>query len=823
MPLRDGPIIHIACLTCVLALVAGGCSENSDGGAAMDTQAAREVVTKSQPLSSGRSRNRVATSPAPTTFVGSKACAECHSDVYLAWQGSHHDLAMQHASKDTVLGDFDDARFTHFGVTTRFHQHDGHFLVNTEGPDGVLRDYDITFTFGVHPLQQYLVQFPHGRYQVLNIGWDTRSKEEGGQRWFHLYPDAAIRHDDDLHWTRLNQNWNFMCAECHSTNLQKNYDLESNSYATTSSEMNVACEACHGPGSDHVAWAETAAFPPPGGTSDDVDPEALAPGHLGQHVTDPVRGLTFRLKEPEAGRWLLNQHTMKYERSPPLTSDIQLDTCARCHSRRHLLHEPYVHGQRLMDTHQPAILADPLYEVDGQIHDEVYVYGSFIQSKMYHKGVRCTDCHDPHHLDLHVPDNALCTRCHVSDQFDTPRHHFHEVGSEGANCIACHMAAQHYMVIDKRHDHSFRIPRPDLSARLGTPNTCNDCHDDQDTQWAADAVVRWYGPDRPTSPHYGEILAAGRRGRPGSRASLARLARNRTVPGIVRATAISLMGSSPDAAWLEAVTTAVNDPDPLVRVHALNGMEVLHPAQRIQLAGARLSDPVRAVRIEAAHVLAGTTAQASDYLRAPLHRAVAEYFGAQLSNADRAEGRFNMGNMYRKLGEPDKAESAYQAAIRIDPTAIQALVNLADLHRELGREEACEATLRKAVEKNSNNAPVQHALGLALIRQNRLVEAIDALAEAASLAPDHPHFSFVHAVALNSADRYPEAIQILNEAIERHPYDRDILILITTMSRDRGHFDTALDHARRLVELFPQEERFRKMLETIEKQLTSKP
>ncbi len=168
---------------------------------------------------------------------------------------SQHKHAMDHATEKTVLGDFSDARFEYFGVRSRFFREHGKFFVETDGPDGKLGAFEIKYTFGLDPLQQYLVEFPDGRLQALSIAWDSRPKDQGGQRWFHLYPDEQIRHDDFLHWTKLNQNWNFMCAECHSTGVRKNYDAATDRFATSWAEISVGCEACHGRGSRHVAWA----------------------------------------------------------------------------------------------------------------------------------------------------------------------------------------------------------------------------------------------------------------------------------------------------------------------------------------------------------------------------------------------------------------------------------------------------------------------------------------------------------------------------------------------------------------------------------------
>ena len=265
-------------------------------------------------------------------YVDSQSCSLCHIEEWEAWSGSHHDLAMQIASEGTVLGDFDDAVFEHMGVTSRFFRKGGGFWVNTEGPDGELADFEIGYTFGVEPLQQYLVEFPGGRMQCLTIAWDTEAK-----RWFHLYPNERIPHDDELHWTGRYQRWNAMCAECHSTQLEKNYDAETDTYNTTWHEIDVGCQACHGPGGEHVAWAEKYAS----GKADLEDDKGLE--------------VLLRFGEPRG----------------------QLDACSPCHSRRTPIRGDYVHGESFHANYIGEHLREGLYHADGQILDEVYVWGSF--------------------------------------------------------------------------------------------------------------------------------------------------------------------------------------------------------------------------------------------------------------------------------------------------------------------------------------------------------------------------------------------------------------------------------------------------------------
>lgn len=658
---------------------------------------------------------------------------------------------MQVPDDQTVVGDFAGATLTHFGVTSTFLTRDGEFVVRTEGPDGALEDYPVAYTFGVDPLQQYLVEFPGGRLQALSVAWDSQPTDTGGQRWFHLYPDERIAADDPLHWTGPYQNWNFMCSECHSTNVTKSFGLETDSYDTTWSEIDVSCEACHGPASSHVAWAR-----------------AIAGGE--RPSSDDSNAVVLPLGDAVPAMWMFDLETGLAARTPPRESRDEVELCARCHSRRSVLSDDYVYGRPLMDSHRPALLDDPLYHPDGQISDEVYVYGSFIQSKMFAEGVTCKDCHDPHSLQVRGTGNSICAGCHLPERFDTPDHHFHDAGSAGASCVECHMPAQRYMVVDLRRDHSLRVPRPDLSLTLGTPNACSGCHADQPIQWAADAVAEWYGPDGAAEPHYGEAIHAGRSGLPGAAEAVRRLADDPLMPAIARATAFGLLEDRFTAEALPVVRRGIGDDDPLVRAAATASLEMLQPEARPELALPLLSDPVRAVRLEAARVLAAVPAdRLPGGQRATLTRVLTEYRAAQQANADRPEAHLNLGVLHAQLGELDEAERAYRTALRLEQTFVAAYLNLADLYRQQGRDPEGEAMLRDALSVAPDPAPVEHSLGLLLVRQRRLSEALEALQRAAALRPDLPRYAYVYGVALQSSGDVTAALAVLTDAHERHP------------------------------------------------------
>jgi Flp pilus assembly protein TadD len=719
------------------------------------------------------------------TFVGREVCGSCHQAELERWRGSHHDLAMQEATASSVLGDFNNASITHFGTTSSFSRANGGFFVRTDGPDGQLHDYEIAYTFGVHPLQQYLIAFPGGRLQALGLAWDSRPAAEGGQRWFHLYPDEEVPAGDPLHWTGPNQTWNYMCADCHSTDLRKNHDLATNSYLTTWSEIDVSCEACHGPGSRHVAWAKA-----PDGTA-----------------ADHTQGLPVSFRDPGGGGWELEPNSATARRSAPRQSIAELETCARCHARRSEIALSYSYGHPFLDTHRPALLDAGLYHADGQILDEVYEYGSFLQSRMFQAGVTCSDCHDPHSLRLRAEGNAVCGQCHRPAVFDTEAHHHHKAGSAGAQCAECHMPARTYMVIDARRDHAIRIPRPDLSIAIGTPNACNGCHADQTAEWAAAAVERWHGPNRRAEPHYGSVIDAGRQGKPGADAALSDLVLDGGKPAIVRATALSLLPqftANVTPEMIKAYLAGVGDADPLVRTAAVDALAPFAPEERLPVIAPLLTDPVRAVRIATARLLAAVPTQLlTTQQRMELEKASAEFIDAQMASADRPEAHVTLGAFHADRAQTDAAEAAYRTALRLDPSFVPAMVNLADLYRALRRDAEGEPLLRQAVATEPQNAVAHHALGLLLLRRQQLDAAITELREAARLAPNNARHAYVYAIALHAAGQSAEALRVLRYDQQMHPADVDVLIALVTISRDTGDLAAAKDYAEQLLRLAP--------------------
>jgi predicted CXXCH cytochrome family protein len=724
-------------------------------------------------------------STAAADYVGSDACANCHRGEYESWRGSHHDLAMQRPSEETVLGDFDDARFEYNGAVTRFYRRGDDFLVSTVGPDGEIQEYRVEWVFGVAPLQQYLLPLDRGRLQALSVAWDARPAEAGGQRWYHLYPDEAIAYDDPLHWTGPYQNWNTRCAECHSTDVRKNYDPAARSFDTVFAEEDVACEACHGPGGDHLqrAWS-------------------------GQRMSGGESGL---LSLADRGIWAFPEGASIARRQTPPQGRVQIDSCGRCHARRSTLGE-YRHGQPLSDTHRLALLGEPLYHHDGQILDEVYVYGSFVQSKMQQAGVVCSNCHEPHSNRLRAPGNGVCAQCHKAATYDTPEHHHHPADSVAGACVSCHMPERTYMGVDARRDHSMRVPRPDLSVMIGTPNACNDCHSDHEAQWAVDTLREWGSPPRGSGNHPAVAMAELARGDTRAVPRLLALAADGGVAPIWRATALDRSASvDPGQAANIASSLLISD-DPLLRVSAVRALRTLPLQRRFAALWALRDDPVAGVRMEVATALADVPMDQLDAeRRSELQSLFREYVETQRRHADMPSIQMQLAIFLGARGDFPAAEAAYREAILINPQLLPARLNLADLLRGMGREEEARAQIHAALAVAPDSGDARHALGLLEARAGNGAAALENLAAAAAVETAGFRHRYVYAIALHDFGNVPEALETLRSLHRELPAQEEVLLALTNYSAEAGDTAAARRYVQRLLRLAPDNPGYRQL------------
>ncbi len=724
------------------------------------------------------------TAAANVLYLGNASCASCHEQASTDWTNSHHDLAMQEATPETVLGNFNNATFDYFGVTTTFSQKGDAFFIETDNAAGELETYPVEYVFGVEPLQQYLLPLGNGRLQALSIAWDTRPESEGGQRWYHLYPEEHIAAGDPLHWTGGFFNWNTSCAECHSTDVEKRYDAVNDRFDTHYEQIDVGCEACHGPGSEHVALA---------------DAGSLTPAETGFAMSLKARGVW---------QWAEGDDIAK--RSEPLTSNHQIDSCARCHARRGTLGE-YHPGKPLLDTHRLAVIEEPLYWPDGQIRDEVYVYGSFIQSKMHQAGVTCTNCHNPHSNQLVAEGNGVCAQCHLASTYDNPIHHRHQLASAGSACVDCHMPSQLYMGVDSRRDHSMRIPRPDLSMSTGAPNACNQCHTDQSADWAYSALVDWGVRFTDRRNHPARAFHAAGRGDVRAAPVLVETANDSSNAAMLRASAITQLGRLLPERLLPSLPLWLESDDPLIRLAAAEAAGQLPPDQRWERLLPLRKDPVLAVRMVAAEQLARLAPVPTDATlpaegspasgarpqgeQSPppgsLGALFDEYVKVQSQHLDMPSVLTQLSGFQQSRGDTTAAETLLLSALAKNPQASASRVNLADLYRAQGKEAAARKTLERGIQGNENDASLWFSLALLEVREGNADLALQSLAKAAALEETPGYYHYVYAVAQHDQGRPAEALATLRATHRAAPGQPNVLAALVQYSQQIGDMQAA--------------------------------
>jgi tetratricopeptide (TPR) repeat protein len=678
-------------------------------------------------------------------FVGGINCLSCHETEYKHWENSHHAHAMAHANDSTVLGNFNNAEFTSNGVTHKFYKRNNQFFVYTKGVGGKMEEYLISHTFGYTPLQQYLIPFERGKYQCLPIAWDT---EKG--KWFDMgamvYEGQDLAPDDWLYWTNQAQNWNGMCAECHSTNLKKNYFAEADSFHTTWSEINVSCEACHGPGSKHIEWADL--------------PESR------QHTIDNL-GLVVK--------------------TSGINNEEYVNLCARCHARRSQLGD-YTHDKKdVMDFMIPTLLHDD-YFVDGQILDEDYVWGSFMQSKMYHTDIKCNDCHNVHSGERHFDGNKLCFQCHQENYYGTARHHFHKnvgevakpyfiegkevVTGEGANCVNCHMPGRYYMGNDFRNDHSIRIPRPDLSKDLGVPNACNQCHTDKSNDWSIKHVEQWYG--KKDRPHYGSIIADGREGKPEALKELLQYINEPLNPVIVRATALELLRNYNDSLATEMIRKMLDAPESVLRFSAARIYSSTNAEEYIRDIAPLLTDPALAIRMEAGLKFSYLPEELiPEKYKSNFKIALEEFQAHNTYMADFPGGSANLGLVQSNLGNYHEAIKHYKKAAETDNQFYPAFVNMALAYNQTGQNSEAEKVYKYLIDMNPDLQGIYYSLGLLLVESQKYEEAIKYLEIATRKEPENSRINYNLGLLYQQLGDTKNAEKQLKNAVKKNPENYD--------------------------------------------------
>jgi len=737
-------------------------------------------------------------------YLGAESCAGCHEQAYSDWQASDHFKAMQRPTKDSVLGDFNNVEVNFHGISSRLFQREGDYFIDTANRTGDSQTFKIDYTFGFSPLQQYLVTLEDGRVQALNIAWDSRSKSDGGQRWFHLQPDEDIDPEHPFFWTGHFNNWNSNCANCHSTNLQKNYSQESNSYATTWGDINVACESCHGPAEKHVGLANSGQLSAAKNGFETFKTAGVQWRFTpGDSIANPVQDV-----ENSAGGMVAGVD--------------EINACGSCHSRRMTL-APGKPSDDYHDKHRLRLLDEGLYFPDGQIQDEVFVLGSFLQSKMHEQGVTCSNCHNPHSGKLIAQGNAVCSQCHQSDVFDQAKHHQHPQGSEGAQCVSCHMPERTYMGVDERRDHSFSVPNLSTHKDLETPLACAKCHDDKDTAWVKKSSALWDNWPKQAdsySQHWGSVNAAARRGDRLVSKTLT------TVIGgqadIIAATLLQQLADFPSRLSVETAQKQLQSDSPLLRRAAVTSLAGVASQTRWQLLASMMSDSHLSVRHEVAVQLMDASPLVPAEERVAYQRLMDEYLDTLLHTQDTPSGQLSLAQFYSRQGGPNNQGShsaalkAYKNALRFGPSYVPTLINFADFNRQIGRDAEARVLLDKALKIAPDSAGVQHSYGLMLIREAQYAQALPYLKEAFELPTGQPRYAYVYAIALDNQRQLKEAIAVLETANKRWPNQTDLLLTLVRYLEKNNEINKAYRYLSDLSRIAPGSPQVSQILERLQ-------
>ncbi|MFH6953121.1 tetratricopeptide repeat protein [Pseudoalteromonas sp. XMcav1-K] len=717
-----------------------------------------------------------------------QVCATCHQSQVADWQTSHHFHAMEVANDSSILGNFDNASLAYQNQTARFFKKDSGFYIEMPNLTGELTTYAVAYTFGYHPLQQYMFDFGNGHYQFFPFAWDSRNKQQGGQRWFVLHPEQTKT--DAFHWSQKGQNWNHMCADCHSTDFQKNFDFKSNTFNSTFSAINVSCNACHGDSEQHLKWASG---------------------------NNKIKNKGFTHAIGQKTPLFQSQADGTMKSVSPLKESKQVTMCATCHGRRsNLADRQGPHD--FFNAFQPALLTPELYQVDGQVWDENYVWGSFVQSKMYQAGVTCANCHNPHSGKLKLQGNLTCTQCHANTTFDTPKHHGHTTNEIGSQCVDCHMPTTTYMQVDARRDHSFKVPRPDLTIKTGVSNACNQCHQDQTASWAVSQIKTWH----PNSKHIGKAHFATSFHRADERAPnaaelLTRIAQDKQYSTIVSASALARMRNTPGNNALVAIARAIKDPSPLKHIAAINAATPYPVTDRWRLFNVLLDSTHHSVRIEAARSLAGMLNapfpnELSKQDKTRLHAALNDYKKSQEFNAERGFSHTNLALLALEMAEPKAAEMHYVDAIKIEPIFMPAYVNLADLYRQQGDESKAQNILKQALSVNHEASDVYYALAMSQIRSSKKQNALKSLENATLFAPENASYLYTYALLLQDQKNIHQAIRYFEKAYAITPTNPDISYSLTQSYIALNQFKQALFYAENLARLLPNDRQIAQMV-----------
>ena len=696
----------------------------------------------------------VATAQA-AAYIGSKSCAECHERFYGLWSTSFHGLAMQPYTDILAKAKLTPQQLDIVIGKNKYRAEigsGGGYVLET-GPDVRGKKYRIEYALGGKNVFYFLTSLNHGRLQTLPVAYDVRKKE-----WFDTAL-SGLRHipgrqagEAPVGWQEYPYTFNTSCYGCHVSQLATNYDLKTDSYATTWKEPGINCETCHGPSEPH----------------------------------------NTAMRQLPKGEKPANDAALKLIRTKTFTPAQHNDACNSCHSKAMPLTAGYRTPERFFDHFDLVTLENTDFYPDGRDLGENYTQTSWRMSPCAAAGkIHCVTCHTSSGRYRFKKEqfNNACLPCHEERVKNVAAHSHHPAESEASRCISCHMPKTDFARM-QRTDHSMLPPTPATTIAYQSPNACKGCHQEKDAVWADKVVRQWHKNDyqAPVLKRAALVDAARKRDWTKLPEMLAYL-NDSTSNEIFVTSLIRLLTHCDDPAKIPVLSKALNSPSPLVRGAAVEGLGQSPSIDVLQEIAAAASDDYRLVRVRAAAALAQfPNMQPQGQAKVRLDKATAEYLAALMARPDSWDSHYNLGNYYLGQKRPTEALAEYDEAIKREPQAILALVNAAMAYARLGETAKAEEQLNKALKITPDSAAARYNLGLIKAEQGDLPAAEKNLHAAFEADPQMAGAAY-NLCVITAKDRPTEALEWCRKAAALRPQDPKYAWTLAFYQQQRG--DTA--------------------------------
>jgi len=694
-------------------------------------------------------------------YAGSVSCRECHEKFYTLWSTSHHGLAMQPYTKAFAANNLT-PQTEDITIKNKNYRFDIKKGIVTESFKKDRKNYPVKHVMGGKYVYFFLTPMERGRLQVLPISYDVRKKE-----WYDTTA-SFVRHfiettDRPVDWKDPMLTFNTACYGCHVSQLKTNYDLKTDSYKSTWAEPGINCETCHGPGEAHNKMAKATPKGQP-------------------------------LKE------------LKIISTKTMTPEQRDHMCVSCHTKGGPITAGFTPGDRYFDHFDLTTLEHPDFYPDGRDLGENYTYTLWMMSPCVKVGkLECMHCHTSSGRYRFKKEkfNDACMPCHDKHVKDPIVHTHHKPDSEGSKCISCHMPKTEFARME-RSDHSMRPPMPTASIAFKSPNACNVCHKDKDARWADDFVHKWRTRDY-QSPviHVSNLIEAGRKREWNRLEEMLSYIANKDRDQVYAASLLRLLMACHDEKKWPVLIKALNDPSPLVRTAAAEGLQGYYTPESVDALLKTARDEYRLVRIRAISSLAAIPVEyIPEQQRKYFQSALNELKASLMVRPDDFGAHYNLGNYYMSLREYKKAVSSFETAIKLRPDAVVPYVNISMAYVNLGDKKKAEGSLRKALKIEPENAPANFNLGLLMAEMGRMENAENALMTAFMADPQMAQAAYNLCIIL-AKDRISEAVTWCRKASDLRPQEPKYAYTLAFYLSQKGEKDEAIRTLQTIIEKYP--------------------